>query len=331
MKHLFSIVSMMIIANFTISSIVSAEVNSSEHKREIKREFAVSSSPILSISNEFGTIRIIEGSSDKIIFKITITGKGKDSDAAKKYAESVDVNFKQSSSNISAKTIFEKIRCENNCGRNVDYEVTVPKNTKQVLENKFGDIKLNNTVEPLEIKLEFGKLYANELSEADLSIQHGGGTINKCDKMKIKSRFSKYKFGEIGSMSGSISYDGIDVEALANGDIKSDFSNMDIENLKGSFHAKDFTYGSLKIANVSDNFSNIKVNSSFSTVKVGLTKNHNFKTTLYSSFGSIKTGSVVFYEKTLDKKDVVVGIAGKIKEPSATVEISSSYGNIVFQ
>ncbi|MDR0574512.1 MAG: DUF4097 domain-containing protein [Tannerella sp.] len=331
MKQLFSIVSIMIIANFTISSIVSAEVASSEHKREIKREFAVSSSPSLSINNEFGTILIIEGASDKIIFKITITGKGKDGDAAKTYAESVDVDFKQSGNNLSAKTVFEKIRCGNNCGRNVDYEVTVPKNTKQVLENKFGDIKMNNAVEPLEVKLEFGKLYANELSDANLTIKHGGATINKSENMKIKSSFSKYKLGEIESMSGSISYDGVDIETLGNGDIKSDFSNMDIDNFKGSFHAKDFTYGSLKITSVSDNFSNIKVNSGFSTVKIGLTKNHNFKATLYSSFGSIKTGSVVFYEKTLDKKDVVVGIAGKIKEPSATVEISSSYGNIVFQ
>ncbi len=331
MKKLFSIVSMMIIANFTISSMASAEVASSEHKREIKKEFAVSASSSLSISNEFGAIRIVEGASDKIIFKIMITGKGKDSDAAKTYAESVDVDFKQSGSNLSAKTVFEKIRCENNCGRTVDYEVTVPKNAKLALVNKFGDIEINNTIEPLEIKLEFGKLYANELSDADLNIQHGGGTINKCVNMKIKSSFSKYKFGEIGSMSGSISHGGADIETLGNGDVKSDFTNINIENFKGSFSAKDFSYGSLKIANVSDKFSNIKVNSSFSTVKIALTNNHNFKAVLHTSFGNIKTGSVVFYEKTLDKKDAIVGIAGKVKEPSATVDISSSHGNIVFQ
>jgi hypothetical protein len=66
-------------------------------------------------------------------------------------------------------------------------------------------------------------------------------------------------------------------------------------------------------------------------VKVNLTDKHNFKTTLYSSYGNIKTGKVTFLEKSLDKKDVIVGIAGKLKAPTATVDISNSYSQIVFE
>jgi hypothetical protein len=369
MKRLFTILSVTMIVNFTVSSMVSAEervsavkisqqdrekkddvmstiktvgkyvkteINnifsnaSKEYKREISEEFTVGLSPALSISNEFGNIRIAEGDVSKIIFKIIFTGKGKNEEAAKKYAESVDVEFKQSGSNISAQSIFEKIRCRN-CERNVDYEVTVPKDTKQVLKNKFGHINVNDTGGPLEVRLEFGHLYANELSEADLDIQHGGATINKCKNMKIKSGFSKYKLGEIGVLSARISYDGFDIEELGRADVKSDFSNINIGNLKDSFSALKFTYGSLKLGAIEDHFSKIKVSASFSKVKIALSEKHNFKIALYSHFGSVKTGNVVFYEKSLDKKDVVVGIAGKIKNPVATVDISNEYGSIVFQ
>ncbi|MDR0697673.1 MAG: hypothetical protein LBG28_00420 [Tannerella sp.] len=368
MKRLFTLLSVTMIVNFAISSIVSAEERvsaktseqdgkkkedvastvktvreyvkteisnifsdaSKEYKREISKEFKVSSSPTLSISNEFGNIRVVEGDVPEIIFKIAITGKGKNEEAARKYAESVDVEFKQNGNSISAQTIFEKIQCRN-CGRNVDYEVTVPKDTRQVLQNKFGHINVHNTGEPLEVRLEFGNLYANEISEADINIQYGEATINKCGNMKIKSSFSKYKLGEIGSLSGSISYDGFDIEELGRVDVVSDFSNVDIENLKDSFSASKFTYGSLKIGAIDNHFSKIKVTASFSKIKIALTDKHNFKVTLYNSFGSIKTGDIVFYEKSMDKKDVIVGVAGKIKDPLATVDISNEFGSIVLQ
>jgi hypothetical protein len=317
-------------AEMEIGNVLNNDISASkEFKREITREFAVSAAPALSINNEFGVIRIIEGNDDEIVFKITVTGKGKDEDAAKKYAESVNVKFKQNGNSISAETVFGQILCRNNCGRNVDYEVTVPKGTRQTLKNMFGDINVGNTTEPLDVRLEFGKLYANELSEADLDIQHGGATINKCGKLKIKSNFSKYKLGETGSLSGSLSHCGdFDIEELGDADVKSDFSGISIKRLKNSFNASSISFGSLTIDRVDENFSKIKVNANFSAVKVAFTERNNFKATLYSDFGAIKIEDVVFYEKSLDKKEVVVGIAGKIKDPSATVDISNEFGNI---
>ena len=339
MRRLLTIVNLMMVAGFATSFVVSAKKNvyvddaqaSSEFKREVSKEFSVGSSPALSISNEFGEIYIVEGKDDKIVFEITITGKGKDKDAAKKYAESVDIDFKQSGNEISAKTSFGKINCNNNCGRNVEYKVIVPRNTKQKLTNKFGDVKLNNVQEQLVVNVEFGKLYANNLTDADVKIQHGGTTINKCVNLKLKSSFSKNKFGEIGKLSGSVSHGGIEVDELTEGDVKSDFSNLNVGRLKQSFITNSLSHGSLKIGHVYEGFSNIKVEASFSKVDVSFSKSNNFKAVLHTSFGNIRTGDLSFYEKTLEKKDVVVGVVGNIKEPSAVVDISNEHGNIVLQ
>jgi|GEM_PF-458537 len=300
----------------------------SEYKRDISKEFSVSSSPSLSITNEFGKINIVEGAGDKIIFNITITGKGKNKDAAKDYAESVDVKFVHSGSSVNAKTSLGKINC-NNCGRSVDYEVTVPKNTKYKLENKFGDVTLNNTTEPAEIKVEFGKLYANELGNADVIIRHGGSTINKCGNLKLNSGFSKHKLGVVGSLSGKFAHGGFDAKEVGSADVNAEFSNVSIERLKKSFVANNISHGSLDIYNVDTDFSDIKVDASFSKVQVDLNSSHNFKATLYTSFGSIRAEKLTFLEKTLDKKDAVVGIVGNVRDPSATVNISTKHGNIV--
>jgi hypothetical protein len=128
-----------------------------------------------------------------------------------------------------------------------------------------------------------------------------------------------------------MAYDGYDIEELGEAEIESEFSNMDVKYLKKTFVARKFSYGSLGISRVDDHFSAIKVDAGFSKVKVALDAGCNFRATLYSSFGSIRTENVTFYEKTLDKKDATVGIVGKIKDPSATMSISNEYGGIVLQ
>jgi len=302
----------------------------SQYERAINKEFPAGSSPSLSISNMLGHIRIIEGANDRIVFSIKIIGKGKDKDEAKKQAESVDVNFDQTGNQITAKTVFKDMQCTN-CGRNVYYEVTAPKNTKQVLENIYGDIFLNNVVVPLTVNLEFGKLFANELSEANLSIQNGGATITACENLKIKSSFSRYKIGVLDSITGTIEYGGFIIDELGNAIVNSDFSTMDIGKLRKSFEAEKFTYGSLKIGRIDVDFTKIKIDANLAAVKIALTEKHNFKTSLYNNLGSIKTGNTVFYEKSIAEKDAIVGIVGRLKEPSATVEITNSYGSIAFE
>ena len=218
------------------SGIVWQPVDLSEYEIEIKKEYSVSASPSLFISNMYGNIHIIEGADNRIIFNIKITGKGKDKDEAKKYAETVDVDFSQNGNNITAKTVFKEIQCDN-CGRNVNYEVTVPKNTKQIFDNKYGDIIMGNAVVPLDVNLTYGNLFADELSEANLEIQYGGASVNKCKNLNLKSSFSRYELGIIDTMTGSISYDGFEIDELGNANLKSDFSNMDIDRLRKSFEA----------------------------------------------------------------------------------------------
>lgn len=300
----------------------------SEYKRELSKSFSVSDMPRLSIKNEFGNIRILEGSGNMIRIKIVVTGKGKNEKQAREAAESVDVKFNQNKNQVSATTSLRKINCEN-CGRKVDYEITAPVNTGYVLENKFGDIRINNASEPAKVNLEYGHFYANVLSEINLSIRHGNPTVSKCGKMQLKGGYAKAKFGEIESLTGEITRTSIDLDKVGEVELKSGFSDVEIRHLTKSFHAKGFTYGSLTIDKVDEQFSDIQVDATFTKMRIALSENHQFKASLYSSFGNIDTGNIVFREKTSDKKDVLIGIAGKTKTPSAVVNISNSYGSIV--
>ena len=348
MKRLIAILSFVAIANIAMMPVVTAEENaevlnvntpadeatevigifsSSEFKRNISKEFSVSSTPTLNVSNRFGKINIVEGAGDKIIFNITITGKGNSESEAKKYSETVDVNIVQKGNSINANTSLKSINCKN-CGRTTDYEIIVPKNTKYILDNRHGDVSINNTTESAEIKVEFGKLYANELSDADITIRHGESTINKSNNLKFESSFSTHKLGVVGSVNGKFRHGGFDAKEMGSANVDAEFSTISIDRLKNSFVSKNIRHGSLEIDKVDNDFSNIAIDANFTKVQVDLSGNNNFKTTLYTSFGSIDTGNLKFLEKSLDKKDAVVGVVGNVKDPFATVSISNRHGNI---
>ena len=323
MKRLITILSFAALANIAMMPVVTAEENaevlnvnapageapdvidifssSSEFKRYISKEFSVNATPTLNVSNKFGKINVVEGAGDKIIFKITITGQGKNDSEAKKYSETVDVNFVQTGNRVNANTSLKSINCKN-CGRNTDYEIIVPKNTKFIIENRHGDVSINNTTESAEIKIEFGKFYANELADADINIRHGESTINKSNNLKLESSFSKHKLGVVGSVKGNFRHGGFDAKEIGNVNIDAEFSTISIDCLKKSFVSKNLRHGSLEIDKVDNDFSNIEIDANFTKVQVDLTGNHNFKAALYSNFGSIRTGKLTFLEKSLDKK-----------------------------
>jgi hypothetical protein len=302
----------------------------SEHKREISKSFSVRDLPRLSVRNEFGNIRILEGDGNTIRFRIIVTGKGVTAKQAREAAESAEVKLNHQGNQVSATTFMRRVDCEN-CGRQVDYEITVPVNTGLVLENKFGDIRMNRANGPVSVTLEYGHFYANELSEIILSIRHGNSTVNRCRKMQLKSGYSKGKFGEMESLTGEVVQGSVELDRVGEVNLKSGFSSVEIGCLMKSFRAKGFTCGSLTVDKVDERFSEIRVDATFTKVKIALNERHQFRASLYSSFGSIDTGDVVFREKTSGRKDVLVGIAGRMKAPSAVVEVSNSYGSIVLQ
>jgi hypothetical protein len=302
-----------------------------EHKIEKRQEYDVGSSPSINIFNKFGNITIQEGVDGKIVFYITITGKGKTNDIAKANAEAVQFVFAKGDDDITVITSFFKDFNCNNCSRTVDMLVIVPKKTKQILKNEFGDVRIDRSSEPFEAEVKFGKFYANELVTAKLDIEFGGTTLNKCKDLTFKSGFSTSNLGEIGSLVAKVEFDKLKIESVEQIDLSSEFTNIAIEKLGDYLVAKKLSYSPLKIKEVAKDFSKIDIKASFSKLNIAITEKHDFKAVLSTEFGSIKTGNVKFLEKTIVKKDIVVAMAGKDSNPKALVEISNSYGDIVFE
>ncbi|MDO4703060.1 hypothetical protein [Tannerella sp.] len=301
-----------------------------EYKREIVKEFSVGDNPVLSIENKYGNIRIIEGTNRKITFKIEIRGEGRTEEAARKYAESVSVDFSHSGNRVSAHTKFEPINC-NNCGRSVHYTVTAPKSVIPLLENKYGNIYLDNLTQPLTVELKYGNLFANAVHKATIDISYGNVTMNKCNNLSVESKYSGIKIDEAQQVVADSKYDHYRIESVTDFEIETGYTDVRIGKLNKRLTADRLRYGGLKIAEVANDFSEIRVDAAYSNVKIGLTEEHAFKAALYTNYGKIDTGNLTFHNVSLKKQGCIVGTAGKSNNPSASVNISVSYGGIVLK
>jgi hypothetical protein len=303
---------------------------SEEYKREVAREFATGANPILDIDNKYGNIRIIEGTENKIMFRIEITGKGRNRKLAQEYAEAVDIRFSQEGNRVAATTRLESISC-NNCGRTIHYTVVAPKSVTMNLTNKYGNISLDDTGKPLNVDLKYGNLTARTLGDITLDFKYGNADIGSCDKAVIDSKYGKLKIGKVETLRLDSKYDGIDIGTVASFVLDTKYSNVKIGRLSERFVAVDFDYCKLDIPEISAGFSQIKIGARYSTVRLALDSRHSAKVTLYTKHGDIKADNLTFNNVSLKKSSAIVGNIGPGANPSATVDIDVSYGDIVFR
>lgn len=309
-------------------SMVHAEIQE-EYKLEITKDFSVGAEPNLHISNKYGNIRIIEGVENKITFKIEITGKGKTREFAKAYAESVSIDFSESNNKVSAETILMSITC-NDCGRTINYVVIAPKSVTLNLENKYGNIYLDNLIKPLNIDLKYGNLEANSVATAKIDLKYGQVAIQTCEQLNMDCQYSQTKLGKTETLIIDSKYDNISVESVSNFRLETGYTNVKIGKLRESFVC-ELKYGNLNISEVASDFSQIKVDAAYTNVKISFNESHNFKANLSTRYGEIRAGKLISnIPQSKNRSSSFSGTVGKGRNPEATVDIAVSYGNIDF-
>jgi hypothetical protein len=150
----------------------------------------------------------------------------------------------------------------------------------------------------------------------------------------LNCAYSKIKIGTADRITTESKYDDFQIGTVSTVLMDTKYTQVKIDRLNNSFVCDDFKYCGLNIAEVSTQFSQIKVNAGYSQIRLGLDNRHSFKASLKVRYGSIKTNNLTFNNVSFGDKqrnaESINGTAGSASNPSATVEISNEYGEIVF-
>lgn len=338
---------LLIIGLFIVPIAHAEEKNNIEKKKSVIKIYDVSSKDNLLIDNQFGQVKINLWDKNEIRIDISIKANSSSDDRAQQFLDAVEIEDKKSGNQISLRTIINKNSDSNwswnkNNGKGnyvqIDYNVSMPKNTPLSVKNRFGNTDVPTFSAPLNIVSKYGTFSANELGQKnDIEVSYGKAEIQKMingsldiaystlelDKVNnvvLVNKFGKMKIGEVETLDGQFSYSG-----------------GRIGTIKGSSKIRLSFSGGFRIDQLNSSADNVDIQASYSSLVMPMENNDcNFDVTVsYGGFKYPNDRQVSFTQNDDDKKDNSHGhrttkqYVGKMGKGNGTkVKIVSKYGEV---
>lgn len=355
---LFNIFIALLFIPVTLSA---TEIDKFKHEKSktIKKEFTVNSDALLRINNRYGNVDVISWNGNTIVIDVKITVSGNDEDKVVKRLEMIDVEFESSRSEVSAKTIIEKRSSswswnwgrKNNVNYQINYKVKVPITNNVHLQNDYGNISLNEIKGDASINCDYGKIIIGELhsdnnkinidytNDSSIGLMNGGSinadyskfTVEEGGDIKLNADYTTSVFEKVDKVSYNCDYGSLKVNKAAsvigNGDYLS--TNLGTISKEVKIGAD---YGSIRIENLLDGFSNVTISSDYAGIKIGIPKNSDFNFELQLGYSGFKRDdSVLNFTKQIVKSSSKF-YEGYVngQNSSSFIKINSEYGGVTF-
>lgn len=256
------------------------------------RNFKVTEKTTVEVSNKYGKIHVVTWDKDSVRFEVDLRISASSYQKMDKLRNNIDFEFTATKYYVVAKTVFTSPT--NLISDFVDafipsnpvtinYMVYVPKKVSLKIENKFGDIYMDDFNGNLEIILSNGDLKANRLSGSPkVIISSCDGTINSITDGKVIVSYSDLQIKEAGKVNLETKSSRITIDRAVNINIDSKrdkyeieaadyistvgyFSTYSIGNLRRELRC-NLKYGDLKVGQIADVFSFINIESEYTDV-----------------------------------------------------------------
>ncbi|WP_456378015.1 hypothetical protein [Lutibacter sp.] len=355
MKTLYKIVLILFIIPFSITA--TEKKGKYTKTKTINKEYKVANNATLNVDNKYGNIVISTWANNTIEIEVAITTNGNDEDKVEKRLEQINVDFKSSLNNVSAKTIIEKTSSywnfwgkKNNVSMQINYTIKMPVTNNVNLNNDYGAISLDKLEGTAKIDCDYGKINIGELwnSNNKISIDYTNkstiefmkdGEINadystlhveRAGRTKLNADYSRLSFGMLVSLDYNCDYGDLKIEDCGNLSGNSDYMHLTVQKLRGRGNFKS-NYGSIKINELGDNFKSVDATLSYTHIKFGINPNTLFNITASLNYGSFKYGNGFTFTKEI-KKNSSKYYEGYYNSPNSgsNITIKSNYGNVSF-
>jgi hypothetical protein len=343
-------------------SLAASSQSGSETRNYIK-SFRAGKETTLEVYNKYGTVQVTQWKKDSVLVRGEIKAFASDREKLENMFDDVNINIEESKYTIRAETGFTKNISrifENFKGMTskfisydtrveINYYITVPEYINMSIENKYGDVYLENNTGDLSITLSNGSFKANSLGKnASLNLSFCDATVHSMASGNIDASFSELSFDDIGDMkiSSISSKYNIRKAGMIDAESKRDkFYIDDISVMKGDAYFTDFNlkylkkevslstrYGNISIDMVSSRFESINLKTGYTDVTLDFEPGSSYNVDIrhLNAFVVISDKNARTDKKVLneDKKEYITsGSVGR--EPSTSkVTIDATHGDI---
>jgi len=328
-------------------------------EKKISKQFNVSPDAILKIDNSYGNIDLKTWDQNKVTIEVIIKTNGNDEQKVKEKLDEISVDFNQSSSGVSAKTLFQKENSSwfsalfsgnSNVNMEVNYIVRAPASNNIDFSNDYGHIFIDKLTGNAKISCDYGRLDIGELRgnnnqiNFDYSRNSRFGYINRA---VINADYSEFNIEDARSIDLSADYTTSKIKRVESLKFSCDYGSLTVDKVKvvnGSgdylstrigevFQSAElnFDYGSAAIDKVMKGAGGVKINSDYTSLKIGYDPAQAFKFTVNTSYAGVKGLDDLEVNKQ-NQSSTSKNFSGYHLNNSGNgnININSSYGSVTF-
>ncbi len=342
-------------------SSLSAQSNS--EMRSFSKTVPVGKESSLEVTNKYGSIHITPWTKDSASIRAEVTAYSSNHSKLNKMFDGVTINITDSKYVIRAQTeftqnvsmLFESFKGMTSKLINYDshveinYYISIPEYLNLKIENKYGDVYMENNSGTFSVLVSNGSFKANSLPKgSSLTMAFCDATINSITSGKIDASFSEVSVGETEDLSISSISSRFDIRNAGSVNLESRRDKLyigNIENLRGNSYFTDYKvnsakkkidlstrYGSLNIDMIEKEFESVNINSGYTDISLEFNENASYNLDIrhINAFLVLPDKNIKTEQKVLneDKKEFMTyGSVGK-NQSKSKVKIDATRGNI---
>ena len=325
---------------FMIPMFVTAQFTES---KQIKKRFKISPETRVEITNKYGKININTWEKDSIVFDIKIKVEDKKLSRLEKMISDIDFDFTNSQHFIIVRTKvgekkssiekeilnFKETVLQSDGKMEIDFTVWMPKTNQLKVENKFGDIYIDDYLGDIEIILSNGNLKSHDFSgRTNLKLSFADATINqlktgrldcnyseiyikKADKLQIVSKSTDFEITEINEITADSRRDKFRIQLIDKLAAKGSFTNYRINEITYDLNLKT-EYGDLDIEKVAPGFKSVYIESKSTDINLYFSEESEFgfDITHTKSKTNFCRKMEIKKEEVLDEKEKKIKLSG---------------------
>ncbi|PWK17374.1 hypothetical protein [Xanthomarina spongicola] len=334
-------------------------IEKEKHTKEktIKKSFNVSANATLKIDNSYGNLDIVTWNENRIDIQVIITIKGNDEDKVQQKLDDITVDFDATNSLVSAKTIFNKSKSSwwnwggnNNVNMTINYVVKMPVTNAVDLSNDYGNINLDKLEGRATISCDYGKITTKELmadnnrisfdytsncyfeyiKSGEINADYSGFTIAKAKNIHVNADYTSSIIEAVEDVNYVCDYGSIKINKANNIIGNGDYLTVTIGDVYKNV-TLEADYGSIKIANMTENSGNVNIESDYTGIKIGHAPGYHFNFDINLEYASLKDSGDFQFNKRREEsgENYYSGYYGASNSGNL-IKIESEYGSVSF-
>ncbi len=357
-RRTLAIVSCMI---FMLPAIVSAQFTDS---KEIKKVFKVTHETRIEISNKYGKIALNTWDKDSVVVDINVKVEEKKLSKLEKSMEEIDFDFLSSQYFLVIRTKvgenrstlekellkFKETVLQSDGNVEINYTVWLPKNNVLRVENKFGDIFMDDYNGEIDLDLSNGNLKSHDFTgKTNITLNFADATINQiktgrldcnysdlyireADLLRINSKSSNFEILEVKELNTDTRRDKFRIRMADLIDAEGSFSSFRINELNDRITLRA-DYTDMDVEKIATDFSNIFVEAKSTDINLYFPAESNFNFEITHTKTEVDLCKEITTEETkvLDEKEGKVKLLGnfgkKIKDNKKLI-LNTTLGEI---